>query len=114
MHRIIHCRVSDITSTKFMLDLGKNTVGTPMPTKIIPVSGITKYYIYDEAKDEISIGSIDDIDPDNEMQSVVIRMRYTIPGEIYIINRSSELGEEAVWLGRYWQARPLLDKWTKN
>ena len=98
-HRAVHVGCRDVDGIKILCDLGRSEGGIPMSHRIVQQAG--PVYVYDEERDEVRIGSLADIDPDDARQSLVMRVRYFSSRDTIIINRVKAPENDILWYGAY-------------
>lgn len=102
LHVVMHGKYSAVVGTTLLIDFGYRAgqEDRPVDSRLLTDNERSKYYVYDEEKEEVRVGSTDDIDPDNPRQTVVVRNRYYENYEGIIINRKDDAGD-IYWVGPF-------------
>lgn len=89
----LHCTVGRISKQNLYVDINDDIKGRFLPM-VSP-----QIMVYDEARDELRTGNIADVDPYDDSQSVLLRIRYSSCYEIYVIDRVNSVS--LPWEGGY-------------
>lgn len=97
----IHGKVVGKNGDILTIDLGTAEDGTKLPEKLIAAHyKYAKYYVYDEANEKVYVGTLNDIDPDDPYQTIVLRNRYQAFWEAVIIKHAQPVGD-VTFVGGY-------------
>lgn len=106
--RLLHAKAYKVSDGNIIMDMGttceggKFESGIHVPYLILSCNSVKPFIcVYDEKSDTVKPGSLDDIDPGNDGQSLVVRIRYLVPYEILVVNRKSIPEQEIPWAGGY-------------
>ena len=80
---VVHAKPVKVSGSNIFADVSKSVT-----ERLFPASG-ARVYVYDEERDMFFKGTLMDIDPASDKQSVMMAITYAKVSEVYIINRKS-------------------------
>ena len=97
-HRAVHCKYTYLNGNVAVVSLGERENGKRQDKRMVSMRN-QFIYVYDEKTNTVRLGSLDDIDVNDDLQTCVIRMRHSL-AETIIINRDRSRGT-IYWDGGY-------------